>query len=106
MNRYIECLNEYLEAQAPSYGDEDAHSLLEMLYSFYSSENPVFNAEIRHQFQALDDILGQLTLPENDAVFSLTAQLCYAHERQAFMDGIHVGMRLFTELNGSPANHP
>ena len=49
-------------------------------------------------FKKLDDILCKLSLSENDVDFSIACDLCIAHDRQAFLDGIHVDMRLFSEL--------
>ena len=99
MNRYIENLKSFLAEQTPNYIYDDADSLLEMLYYYYTTSNPVDNAVIRCQFKKLNDVLCHLSLNESEAVFSLTGDLCIAHERQAFLDGIHVGMRLFSELN-------
>lgn len=102
MNRYIENLKAHLAAQSPSYGYDDANSILEMLYYYYTVANPVDNAVIRCQFKQLNDILCRLPLSENEAIFSLTGDLCSAYERQAFLDGIHVGMQLFSELGKLP----
>ena len=102
MNRYVEKLKSFLTEQAPNYIYTDAHSLLELLYYSYTASNPVDNAVIRCQFKELNDIMYRLSLAENDAVFSLVGDLCAAHERQAFLDGIQVGMQLFSELNELP----
>lgn len=102
MNRYIENLKAYLAEQSPNYGYDDANSILEMLYYYYTVANPVDNTVILCQFKELNSILRHLPYSENEAIFSLTGNLCAAHERQAFLDGIHVGIRLFSELNGSP----
>lgn len=83
---------------------DDAHSLLEMLYYYYTAGNPVDNAVIRCQLKELNDVLSYLPLSENDAVFSFVVDLCITHERQAFLDGVHVGMRLFSELNELPSD--
>ncbi len=100
MNCYIESLKSFLAEQTPCFGYDDANSILEMLYYYYTTANPVDSAVIRCQFKELNDILCRLTLKENDKVFSLACNLCVAYERQAFLEGIHVGMRLFTELSG------
>lgn len=99
MNRYIENLKSFLAEQTPCFGYDDANSILEMLYYYYSVANPVDSALIRCQLKELNDILCRLPLSENEAVFSVTGDLCAAYERQAFLDGIHVGMRLFEELH-------
>lgn len=98
MNYYIEKLKTFLAEQPPHYGYTDANSILEMLYCYYSEENPIDNAIIRCRFKELDNILCRLPLTDNDAVFSLTCKLCSSYEQQAFLEGIQVGMRLFEEL--------
>jgi len=98
MNNCIEKLKAFLAEQSPCFGYDDANSILEMLYYYYTTANPVDNAVIRCQFRDLDNTLSHLTLAENDAIFSLTCNLCTAYERQAFSDGVQVGLRLFTEL--------
>ncbi len=103
MNRYIEKLKSFLAEQAPNYTPYEANSLLEILCYYYTSSNPVDNAVIRCQFRELNDVLCHLSLAEIDAVCSITCDLCVAHERQAFLDGIHVGMQLFSELNELPS---
>jgi len=101
LNCYIESLKSFLAEQTPCFGYNDANSILEMLYYYYTTANPVDSAVIRCQFKELNDILRSLSLKENDKVFSLACDLCAAYERQAFFEGIHVGMRLFTELSGA-----
>lgn len=99
MNYYVEKLNEYLENHTPNYGDEDIHNLLEMLYGAYIFSNPIDTEEIREQFQTLDNILNKLSFSDNTAVFLLTCDLCVAHAHSAFLEGVHVGLRLFSEIN-------
>lgn len=98
MNRYIEKLKSFLAEQKPRYGYDDANSILEMLYYFYTEENPVDSAVISCQFKELDDALSSLSWANNEKVFALVVDLCVSHARQAFLEGVHVGLRLFTEL--------
>lgn len=98
MNRYIENLKNFLADQAPCFGYDDANSLLEMLYYYYTDANPVDNAVIRCQFRELDQVLSKLSWAECERVFSLSVDLCMSNARQAFLDGVKMGMRLFTEL--------
>ena len=101
MNKYIAKLNAFLEEQSPNYGNDDIQSLLEMLHYYYTLENPVDTAVIRCQFKELNDILSKLSLSDNNAVFEQTCSISASYERQAFLEGIHVGLRLFLELNGN-----
>lgn len=99
MNRYIENLKSFLAEQSPCFGYDDANSILEMLYYYYTVANPIDNALIRCQFKELKDTLCNLSLSQFEAIFSITGDLCVSHERKAFLDGIHVGLRLFDELS-------
>ncbi len=98
MNKYIDSLKTFLEEQTPNFTCTDANSILEMLYYFYAEANPVDSAVIRCQFKELDAVLSKLSWNECERVFSLAVGLCVSYTQQAFLDGVHVGMRLFTEL--------
>lgn len=100
MNRIIDNLKSFLSDQPPNFPFDDGNSILEVLCYYYCASNSVDNALIRCQFKELNDILCKLTLAENDAVFALTSDLCTSHMRQAFLDGIRVGLHLFKELEG------
>ncbi len=101
MNHYITSLKTFLAEQSPMFGYDDANSILEMLYYYYTENNPIDNAVIRCQFKDLDHALSKLSWSENEQAFSLAVSLCCSHARQAFLDGVHIGMRLFTELEAS-----
>lgn len=98
MNPVIESLKARLREQNPNYGYTDARSLMDMLYFYYTEQNPVDNAVIRCQYRELDRVMDKLTWAENETVFRLTAELCASYEKQAFLDGMEVGLRLFVEL--------
>ena len=45
-----------------------------------------------------DALLEHLPLDDNNAVFNLCCRICVAYEQKAFIDGIHYGAQLMTEL--------
>ena len=99
MNQYIENLKTFLGEQTPKFPYSDAKSILDMLYFYYADNNPVDSAVIRCQFSELDKVLSKLSLEDCDRVFLLTVDLCVSHAKQAFSEGVQVGMQLFTELS-------
>ena len=101
MNRYTGKLRTFLAEQPPSFRFDDANSITEMLCYYYCSANPVDNAVIRCQFEDLFKILGPMTVDESDAVFAVVSDLCLSHEKQAFLNGLCVGMHLFLELEAA-----
>lgn len=98
MNHCIQNLKSFLAEQHPSFGFDDANSILEMLYYYYTQDNPIDSALIRCRVKELDECIPRLTGMESNAIFSATMGLCGEYERQAFLEGIQVGMRLFDEL--------
>ena len=98
MNRYIENLNALFAEQTLKSDHADANSVLDMLCFYYMDSNPVDSAVVRCQFRELDKVLSKLSLEDNDRIFLLAVELCVSHAREAFSEGVKVGMRLFTEL--------
>ena len=99
MNPYIQKLKVFLAEQSPNFKYDDTDSIMEMLCYYYCSANPVDNVVIRCQFKELGDIMRPMSLDESDALFSLVSNLCLSYERQAFLNGLSVGMCLFHELS-------
>lgn len=95
----IEKLKRFLSEQTPSFGYTDASSLMELLYYYHSQDNPIDSVMIRCHLEELDDYLEPLSFSNHDAVFTSAIMLCAAYEKQGFLDGLKVGMRLFSELN-------
>ena len=98
MNPYIVKLNEYLAAHPPNYGYRDVDNLLDMLYNFYSENNPINTIAIKQSFEKLEHFLDRFTLAECDCVLDTLSCLCSQHEEQAFRMGVQIGLRLFNEL--------
>ena len=98
MNPYIEKLNAYFLENPKRFKKTDPESVLDLLCYIYTSENPVDNATIQYQFMQMDQILEKLPVSENDKIFLLACDLCTQHAQQAFIAGIHVGVRLDAEL--------
>ena len=69
-------------------GDSDCETVLDQLYRAYAESHELDPAEIRNGFKELDDLLGDLSLDDNNAVWNLCCQLCTAYEHKAFIDGL------------------
>lgn len=98
MNPYIKLWKTCLPKNAPDCSEEEAKSLLDMLYYCYRERNPILTQEIRKDFAGLNDILSKLPLRENDQVGNLTCKLCSEHEQAAFFDGFRVAVLLGAQL--------
>ena len=98
MKPYIEKLKTYLAEHPPDYGDCDACSTLEMLYTYYSQYNRLDTTEIKSDFETLYHQLTGKSLRELDNIIDTVTTLCWHHEKSGFIEGIKLGILLATEL--------
>ena len=98
MKLYIEKLKTYLAEHPPDYGDCDAYSVLEMLYTYYSQYNRLDTPQIKSDFETLYYQLTGKSLRELDNIIDTVTTLCWHHEKSGFTEGIKLGILLATEL--------
>ena len=98
MENIAKRLNAYITAHPFDSGDSDCEAVLDQLYQAYAESHESDPPEIRDGFKELDNLLGDLSLDDNNAVWNLCCQLCTAYERKAFRDGLQYGAHLMMEL--------
>ena len=98
MENIAKRLNAYITAHPFNPGDSDCETVLDQLYQAYAESHESDPPEIRDGFKELDNLLGDLSLDDNNAVWNLCCQLCTAYERKAFRDGLQYGAHLMMEL--------
>ena len=98
MENIAKRLNAYITAHPFDPGDSDCETVLDQLYQAYAESHESDPPEIRDGFKELDDLLGDLSLDENNAVWNLCCQLCTAYEHKAFIDGLQYGVQLIGEF--------
>ena len=98
MENIAKQLNAYIETHPFDSGDSDCETVLDQLYQAYAESHESDPPEIRDGFKELDDLLGDLSLDDNNAVWNLCCQLCTAYERKAFLDGLKYGAHLMQNL--------
>ena len=91
-------LKAYMDAHPFDPGDSDCETVLDQLYQGYAESHESDPPEIRDRFKELDDLLVELSLDNNNAVWNLCCQLCTAYERKAFRDGLQYGAHLMNEM--------
>ena len=96
-NRWQPLLDHVMK-HAPSFGDCDAQSLLEMLYETYSDWNRLDNDATRECIRMLHERLNALSIPEEDSVLDIVYDICHSNQRSGFCEGIKLGVRLAEEL--------
>ena len=98
MENIVKRLNAYIAAHPFDPGDSNCETVLEQLYQAYAESHESDPPEIRNGFKELDDLLRDLSLDDNNAVWNLCCQLCTAYERKAFIDGLQYGAHLMFEM--------
>ena len=91
-------LKAYIDAHPFDPGDSDCETVLDQLYQAYAESHESDPPEIRNGFKELDDLLGDLSLDDNNSVWNLCCQLCAAYERKAFIDGLQYGSHLILDI--------
>ena len=92
MDEYIEGLKRYVAENPPNYGDGDAHSILEMLYSYYHECNNTDTDAVQTAFEDLYQRMHGMPLREMDRIVDPVCTLCREHEKAGFVAGVKVGM--------------
>ena len=98
MNRYIDALRHHVAENPPNYGDGDAHSILEMLFTYYHECNNTDTDTVKAAFEDLYQRMHSMSLREIDRIVDAVCILCREHEMAGFVEGIKVGIRLEQEL--------
>ena len=98
MKNIAKRLNAYITAHPFDPGDTDCETVVDQIYQAYAESHESDPLEIRDGFKELDDLLGSLSLDDNNAVWNLCCKLYTAYERKAFIDGLQYGAHLITTL--------
>lgn len=98
MDNIAKRLTSYMDKHPIDLGDTDCETVLDQLYKAYAESHESDPQEIRDGFKELDDLLRDLSLDDNNAVWNLCCQLCTAYEHKAFLDGLQYGAHLIAEL--------
>ena len=97
MNEYVAALRKYVAENPPNYGS-DAHSILEMLYSYYHECNNTDTDAVKAAFEDLYHRMHGMPLREMDRIVDAVCTLCREHEKSGFVEGLKVGVQLVLEI--------
>ena len=94
MNNYLEKLLSELSRRESETTHLTGEDLLEQLWYCYLEERRADSVEIREGFREVDAILGQLPLKSADQLFDAVCRQCCRYQREAFLDGLILGVGL------------
>ena len=96
LQEFIRALKSYIASRPPDLGDED--SVLGLLYEAHSESNAMYDDEIKADFHALYEAMNGMPLREMDQIVYPVCTLCRSHQKSGFIEGVRVGLFLYTEL--------
>ena len=96
MNQFHDVLKRIVADHQPNFGDGD--SVLTMLYEAYSECNRLDDAQIKADFEELYRLMNGMELREMDKIIYPVCKLCRDHERSGFIEGMKLGIRLYSEI--------
>ena len=99
MQQFINRLSELLSDYHLDYHSATTSSLLEILYLVYIENSGVDNDEIRQNFSNLYTALTGRTIHEIDDIIDIVCDLCCDHEKNGFIEGVKVGVKLAQEVD-------
>ena len=73
-------------------------SPLELLYSAYTDERPIFSPAMETSLDQIDRRLSSLSQKERNEILGIVHSLYQENEKLAFLAGIQTGVRLMEEL--------
>ena len=97
MTPYISQIKSYLKIA--SFHEEDTfHSLLEMLWYYYTTFYPINNDIFEDRIHALTPVLESLSKKRQRKLVNAVVRLCSEQEKAAFLAGLRVGVMLILEI--------
>lgn len=99
MAEYIQTLETYVDSRKMNLGDGE--SLVSLLYEAYGDVNRIDDDQIKADFGELYRLLNGMPLREMDWIINPVCTLCRDHERNGFVHGVLVGVRLSQEIQST-----
>lgn len=97
-NDFFRKLRECVYAESPDFGDEDASTVLDLLYNTYGELNNFDSQGAIELFHNIYEQLNHKPLREVDEIMDPVCALCREYERGGFTEGVKIGIRLRDEL--------
>ena len=99
MEEYLRALETYVSSRKLNLGDDE--SVLSLLYEAYGDINRMYDDQIKADFAELYQALNGMPLQEMDWIINPGCVLCRDHERNGFIHGVLVGIRLVREVQST-----
>ena len=98
MEQFLQKLSAYVEEHPLVQHSEDADTILDALFWVYSEAACADSQAVRQHNENLNRLLNGLPAERVNTIIDTVNDLCWEHERQGFINGFKLGMRLDQEI--------
>lgn len=105
VEKYLRKLSAYVAEHPPDFHAEDANSILDALFWAYSETACADNQAVQQYNENLNRLLNGLPAERVNTIIDTVNDLCWEHDRQGFINGFKIGMRLEQEIAQRPLPH-
>ena len=99
MEEYLRKLGTYVAEHPPDIHSDDVHTTLDALFWAYCESAGADNENVQQGYDTLQQQLQLLPTQDVNAIINTVNDLCWEHDRQGFINGFKMGMRLEQELS-------
>ena len=99
VEKYLRKLSAYVAEHPPDFHAEDANSILDALFWAYSETACADSQAVQQYNENLNRLLNGLPVERANTIIDTVNDLCWEHERQGFINGFKIGMRMEQEIS-------
>ena len=99
MEQFLQKLSAYVAEHPLVLHSEDADTILDALFWVYSEAACADCQAVRQYNDNLNRLLNSLPTERANTIIDAVNDLCWEHERQGFINGFRLGMRLEQEIS-------
>lgn len=99
VKEFLQRLSAYIAEHPSVLHSEDADTILDALFWVYSATACADGQAIRQYNENLDHLLQDMPAEYVNTIIDIVNDLCREHDRQGFINGFKLGMRLEQEIS-------
>ena len=99
MEEYLRKLSSYVAEHPPDIHSDDVHTILDALFWAYCESAGTDGENVQQGYDTLQQQLQRLPTQDVNAIINIVNDLCWEHDRQGFINGFKMGMRLEQEVS-------
>ena len=99
VEEYLRKLSAYVAEHPPDFHAKDADTILDALFWAYSETACADSQAVRQSNEYLNRLLHDMPAEHANTIINTINDLCWEHDRQGFINGFKIGMRLEQEIS-------